>query len=98
MSIMTIALPTGDQDKDPEHYAGRADAYDEHKAGADADTLEDRFEWMTDPTVPATTRQLISTAYLAGYKAFIQDLRAEQYATRHRAHTEFAAWLKAHCP
>ena len=96
MSLMTFNLPAGDQNKDPEHYAGRADAYDEHKAGADVDTLEDRFEWMTDPTVPQHTGQLVSTAYLAGYQALIQDLRAEQYATRYRANTEFAAWLKAH--
>ncbi|MFE1451929.1 hypothetical protein [Streptomyces olivaceoviridis] len=96
MSVMTIALPTGDQDKDPEHYAGRADAYDEHKAGADADTLEDRYEWMSDPTQAQNTGQLISTAYLSGYMAYIQDLRAEQYATRLRADNEHAAWLEAH--
>ncbi|WP_309031329.1 hypothetical protein [Streptomyces alfalfae] len=92
MTIATIALPLHD-DHDPEHYAGRADAYDEHRAGADAETLEDRYHWMTDPTLPSTTRQLISTAYLTGYRAFIQDLRAEQYALRIAAEYNYAAWL-----
>ncbi|CAL9668477.1 hypothetical protein SUDANB145_07286 (plasmid) [Streptomyces sp. enrichment culture] len=92
MTIPTIALPHHD-DHDPEHYAGRADAYDEHTAGADADTLEDRYHWMTDPTLPTSTRQLVSTAYLTGYLAFIQDLRAEQYTRRLAAEYDYAAWL-----
>jgi hypothetical protein len=95
MTTMTIAAPTGDQDRDLDYYAGRADAYDEHTAGADADTLEDRFEWMTDPTVPQNTRQLLSTAYLTGYQAFIQDLRAEQHFARHTANRSYTAWLEA---
>ncbi|MCF0086644.1 MULTISPECIES: hypothetical protein [unclassified Streptomyces] len=95
MTIPVYALPTGGHDKDPAHYAGRADAYDEHQAGADPDTLEDRYEWMTDPTVPQHTGQLVSTAYLIGYKAYIQDLRAAQYATRYRAELDYQAWLAA---
>ncbi|MFI8792619.1 hypothetical protein [Streptomyces sp. NPDC055105] len=95
MSIQTIALPLGDRNEDPDYYAGRADAYDEHNAGADADTLDDRFDWMTDPTQAQTTRQLLSTGYLAGYQALIQDLRADQHFTRYIANTGYAAWLEA---
>ena len=94
MTIQTFAPATGDQHKDPAYYAGRADAYDEHTAGADADTLEDRFEWMTDPTVALHTGQLLSTAYLQGYKALIEDLRGEQAWTRYQAGLEYAAWLE----
>lgn len=92
MSIETLSLPTHGP-KDPEHYAGRADAYDEHTAGATAETLEDRYHWMTDPTIPTHTRQLISTAYLTGYRAYIEDLRAEQYAIRHAADHDYTTWL-----
>lgn len=95
MTTMTIAAATGDQNQNPDYYAGRADAYDEHKAGADADTLEDRFEWMTDPTIPQTTTQLLSTAYLDGYQALIEDLRAEQHFNRYMVGVEYAAWLEA---
>lgn len=94
MSIQTLSLPTHGP-KDPEHYAGRADAYDEHTAGADAETLEDRYDWMTDPTVPVNTRQLVSTAYLTGYRAYIEDLRAERHYTRLTADRAFTAWSKA---
>lgn len=95
MTIQTLAPASDGQRKDPDYYAGRADAYDEHAAGASADTLDDRFEWMTEPTIPQTTRQLLSTAYLAGYKALIEDLRAEQHFTRYMAGVEYAAWLEA---
>ncbi|MFD1278057.1 hypothetical protein [Streptomyces kaempferi] len=95
MSVTTIASIGFDHTRDPDYYAGRADAYDEHKAGVDADTLEDRFEWMTDPTIPQTIRQLLSTAYLAGYRALIEDLRADQHFTRYMAGVEYAAWLGA---
>jgi hypothetical protein len=93
MTIQTLA-PANDSHHNPDYYAGRADAYDEHTAGADPDTLEDRFEWMSDPTVAHTQSQLLPTAYLAGYRALIEDLRAEQHFTRYIANTEYAAWME----
>jgi len=62
------------------------------------ETLEDRFEWMTDPTTAATTHQLLSTAYLHGYLAYIQNLRAEHHWTRYTADLEYAAWLETQRP
>lgn len=95
MTTMTIAPTGGDQHKDPDYYRGRADAYDEHKAGADLDTLEDRVEWMTDPTTAHTVQQLIPTAYIQGYLAHIHDERAGQHWDRYLANSEYAAWLEA---
>lgn len=94
MSSPTFTISDSSNLKDPEYYAGRADAYDENKAGADADTLEDRYEWMTDPTIAQNARQLISNAYLQGYRAFIEDLRAEQHGNLHRAGLQYTAWLQ----
>ena len=92
MTFPTFTTATGDQHRNPDYYAGRADAYDEHRAGATADTLEDRFEWMTDPTLAQNTSQLLSTAYLHGYRALIEDLRAEQSAVRCYADVQYTAW------
>lgn len=93
MSLMTVAALHSDS-ADPDFHRGRADAYDEHQAGTDVETLEDRFEWMTDPTAAHTVGQLVSTAYLRGYQALIEDLRAERHWRRHVANTEYAAWLE----
>lgn len=92
MTIPTFTTATGDQSQDLDYYAGRADAYDEHNAGADIQTLEDRFQWMTDPILAHTTSQLLSTAYLHGYLALIEDLRAERHAIRYYADIQYAAW------
>ncbi|WP_086560979.1 hypothetical protein [Streptomyces africanus] len=91
---MTVAALPSDS-ADPDFHRGRADAYDEHQAGTDVETLEDRYEWMTDPTTARTARQLLSTAYLHGYRAFIEDLAAEKHWKRYIANTEYAAWLEA---
>ncbi|WP_086732726.1 hypothetical protein [Streptomyces glaucescens] len=87
--------PTPNPFANTDYYRGRADAYNEEKAGADVETLEDRYEWMTDPTTAHNTRQLLSTAYLQGYRALIDDIRAEQHWNRYLIGIEYAAWLEA---
>lgn len=87
MSILTVALDTLDNPNDPDHIHGRADAYDAIHDGHPLNTLEDRLEWMDDPTVSGTT---YSAAYLSGYRAQIRDWSAYDHA--HRVATTHNAW------
>jgi hypothetical protein len=79
MSILTIALDTLDDPHNPDHVLGRADAYDAIHDGTPLNVLEDRLEWMKDPTVSGFT---YTAAYLSGYRAQISDWRAYDYARR----------------
>ena len=79
MSILTIALNTLDDPRDPDHAHGRATAYDAIQDGTRLDALEARLEWMEDPTVSGTT---YTAAYLSGYRAQIADWRASEYGFR----------------
>ncbi|MEV8101023.1 hypothetical protein [Streptomyces sp. NPDC088135] len=69
MSLMTIAPAiTGGQD--PAFYAGRADAYDDHRAGTGLATLIVRLGYLIDdhPVVQ----------YAAGYAARVWEIDREQ--------------------
>lgn len=79
MSILTIALNTLDDPRDPDHAHGRATAYDAINDGISLDVLEARLDWMEDPTVSGAT---YTAAYLAGYRAQITDWRASEYGFR----------------
>ncbi|WP_093803940.1 hypothetical protein [Streptomyces sp. Wb2n-11] len=90
MTTMTLALGLNG---DPNDQArGRADAYDEHTAGADLETLETRYEWMADPTSAYAADQLVSSGYIDGYLAYIQDVRAGQVYATLVAARDYAAW------
>lgn len=65
----TLTLPGG---QDPEHYAGRADAYDEHTAGATLTELLVRAAYILDLHP--------SDAYGRGYSAYVTGARLEQDA------------------
>ncbi|MEU6925502.1 hypothetical protein [Streptomyces sp. NPDC046631] len=69
MTTMTIAPAiTGGQD--PAFYAGRADAYDDHRAGTNLATLIVRLGYLIDdhPVVQ----------YAAGYAARVWEIDQEQ--------------------
>ncbi|MFE7111715.1 hypothetical protein ACFU98_29830 [Streptomyces sp. NPDC057575] len=71
MTTMTIAPAiTGGQD--PAFYAGRADAYDDHRAGTDLATLIVRLGYLIDdhPVIQ----------YAAGYAARVWEIDREQRA------------------
>jgi hypothetical protein len=76
MSILSIALSTLDDPRNPDHAHGRATAYDAIADGIPLEVLEDRLAWMDDPTVSGTT---YTAAYLAGYRAQIGDWRSSEY-------------------
>ncbi|MEU1327169.1 hypothetical protein [Streptomyces microflavus] len=77
--IPTIALDLLDDHTNPDHAHGRADAYDDIHNGTPLTALQDRMEWMTDPTISGTT---YTAAYLTGYRAQIADWRASAHANR----------------
>ncbi|MEU5476731.1 hypothetical protein [Streptomyces mirabilis] len=51
----------------------------EHAGGAPLSVLETRLEWMSDPTLARSTRQLVSRAELDGYRDYIRCERDAQY-------------------
>lgn len=83
-----LPQPTTPMEK-RDHALGRADAYDEHHAGTSLDNLEGRYEWLLDPRVSHYT-----AAYLNGYRAYIEDARAHEYATA-RAYTTLGRYPAA---
>ncbi|MEU0837151.1 hypothetical protein [Streptomyces sp. NPDC005969] len=85
MTTMTIA-PAITGGHDPAYYAGRADAYDEHTAGADVATLTVRLSYLIDghPDVQ----------YAAGYAARVWEIDREQRDTT-ASQLEVAHNLKA---
>lgn len=91
MTTMTLAL-SNNGGHPADRARGRADAYDEHRTGADLDTLEDRYEWMVDPLTAHNVTQLVSAGYIDGYLAYIQEARTERATNRITAHREYAQW------
>ncbi|WP_331723397.1 hypothetical protein [Streptomyces atratus] len=85
MTTMTIA-PAITGGHDPAYYAGRADAYDDHHAGTDLDTLIVRLGYLIDdhPVVQ----------YAVGYAARVWEIDREQRAVT-VAELELAHTLKA---
>ncbi|MFF6903469.1 hypothetical protein [Streptomyces hydrogenans] len=86
MSLLTLTTAiTGNQD--PDYYAGRADAHDEHTAGTTLPVLEHRAQLIAD--------EHFSFPYAAGYWARVLEIRHEHAATitaqTHLAHTGAAA-------
>ncbi|MFC7794574.1 hypothetical protein [Streptomyces cinereoruber] len=88
MSLMTLtAAITGDQD--PDYYAGRADAYDDHQAGTPLDVLITRATYNTAHHTPG---------YAKGYSTRVEEIRREiadindlQADIAHTEHLERAA-------
>ncbi|RSS33781.1 hypothetical protein [Streptomyces sp. WAC08241] len=67
MSLMTLTTAiTGNQD--PNFYAGRADAYDDHQTGTPLDTLNTRAAYNAEHHNPM---------YAAGYYARVLEIRRE---------------------
>ncbi|GGU62077.1 hypothetical protein [Streptomyces lavendofoliae] len=77
MSVMTIAATALDDNHNPDHARGRADAYDALHDGHTPQALADRLEWMEDPRISD-----YPAAYLSGYRAQLQDAAASAYALR----------------
>lgn len=90
MSILTIAAAALDNPRDPDHAHGRAVAYDAIYDGTPLDVLDDRLDWMEDPTISGTT---YTAAFLAGFRAQIADWRAYDWAQR--VATTHNAWTDA---
>lgn len=70
MTTMTV-LPALTGGMDPAFYAGRADAYDEHAAGASPAELTVRAEYIVDFHDPM---------YAAGYTERVAEIRRETAA------------------
>ncbi|MFF2411815.1 hypothetical protein [Streptomyces sp. NPDC058092] len=83
MTTMTIALADTDG-QDPAYYAGRADAYDDHRAGTDLDTLIVRLGYLMNAHP--------DLAYVTGYADRVLEIRAETAAVT-AAETELAHTL-----
>ncbi|MGO1025614.1 hypothetical protein ACTOXX_34125 [Streptomyces rubiginosohelvolus] len=71
---MTTMTPTPAllDDNGPAYYAGRADAYDDHRGGTTPEELTVRLGYLID--------QHPDTAYVTGYAARVWEIHAE---TRH---------------
>lgn len=92
MTIMSIVLAAAEDPTNPEHAAGRADAYDEHATdGTTLEILMDRYAWMEDPRAARGGRP-VTTAYLAGYLAYIRDETAGRHFRRYTAQRDHQAW------
>ncbi|MGW7283891.1 hypothetical protein ACWGH4_00070 [Streptomyces sp. NPDC054847] len=76
MSITTLALAALDN-QDPVHAAGRADAHDDLTEGHPLAVLEQRLDWLEDARISP-----YPAAYLAGYRARLNDASASEYALR----------------
>lgn len=69
----TTLTPTSTLEPDAFH-AGKADAYDDHRAGTPLDVLGCRLEWMLDHITPTTY------SYVLGYGSTYAALRLEDEA------------------
>lgn len=74
MSLTTIATGINDitGNYEPDYYAGRADAYDEHAAGTSLPVLLTRSDAITDWHP--------SNGYAAGYAYRVAEIRREESA------------------
>ncbi|MGW2844414.1 hypothetical protein [Streptomyces sp. NPDC001274] len=71
MTAMTITTAIlGGQD--PDYYAGRADAYDDHHTGTTLDTLITRLGYLID--------EHPNTGYVTGYADRVWEIHREQHA------------------
>ncbi|MFH8813080.1 hypothetical protein ACH4GZ_38775 [Streptomyces hygroscopicus] len=71
-------------------HAGRADAYDEHRAGTNLDTLFSRAEALT---LHIDSVNDDYAAYIHGYSAYVAGARAEADQTRRIADQAYAEYL-----
>ncbi|MFC8339341.1 hypothetical protein ACFUJX_20335 [Streptomyces rubiginosohelvolus] len=71
MTTMTPA-PALLDGNDPAYYAGRADAYDDHRNGTTPDELTVRLGYLID--------QHPNTPYVLGYAARVLEIHAENRA------------------
>ncbi|MFJ3699575.1 hypothetical protein ACIPW9_36540 [Streptomyces sp. NPDC090052] len=81
MTTMTITTATTNGPEDAGYFAGRADAYDEHGAGATTEILNQRAQLITDlhPDM----------GYVLGYTDYVLELRRETALTL-AAHSDIA--------
>lgn len=83
MTTMTIA-PTLTDGHDPAYYAGRADAYDDHRTGTTPHELAVRLGYLID--------QHPDVQYVLGYAARVLEIHAEHRTiTNHDTYWETAA-------
>lgn len=71
-------------------HAGRADAYDEHRATADLDLLDNRLDSMVDHLGSVNDSY---AAYILGYSAYVIGARLEADQTRRIANEEYVEYL-----
>jgi hypothetical protein len=66
-------------DRNTDYQLAWHEAAEEHAGGAPLSVLETRLEWMSDPTLARSTRQLVSRAELDGYRDYIRCERDAQH-------------------
>lgn len=71
-------------------HAGRADAYDEHRAGVTLDVLFSRSEALT---LHLDTVNDDYAAYIHGYSAYVAGVLAEAEQTRRIANEDYVEYL-----
>lgn len=71
-------------------HAGRADAYDEHRAGTDLDVLFSRLETMT---LNLDSVNDAYAAYILGYSNYVAGALMEAEQTRRIANEDYVEYL-----
>lgn len=71
-------------------HAGRADAYDEHRAGTSLDILDARLDAMVDHVGWVNDSY---AAYILGYSAYVIGVRLEAQQTRRIADEAYVEYL-----
>ena len=86
-----ISTRGGDDRLDtPAVHAGRADAYDEHRAGTSLDILDQRLDAMVDHVGWAND---LYASYILGYSAYVIGVRLEAQQTRRIADEAYVDYL-----
>ncbi|MGW0336687.1 hypothetical protein ACWD0J_33415 [Streptomyces sp. NPDC003011] len=79
MTTRDLVLARVLSDRNTDYQLAWHEAAEEHAGGASLSVLETRLEWMNDPTLAQSTRQLVSRAELDGYRDYIRSERNAQY-------------------
>jgi hypothetical protein len=92
MTMPTPTRPRGDDNRIDTlaFHAGRADAYDEQRAGADLDTLDTRLDAMVDHLGSVNDSY---AAYILGYSAYVIGARMEAQQARRIANEDYVEYL-----
>ncbi|MGW3308121.1 hypothetical protein ACWDG9_16225 [Streptomyces sp. NPDC001073] len=79
MKTPDLVLAPVFSDRNTAYQLAWHEAAQEHDGGAPLSVLETRLEWMSDPMLARSTRQLVSRAELDGYRDYIRAERNAQH-------------------